>query len=188
VKRRRCINNMKVNIGTKNEAKVRAVKSAFSQYDFLKEAEIIPVSVLSGVADQPKSMEETVKGAKNRAINAFADCQYSFGLESGLVEVPGSANGFMDLCCCAIYDGKRFHLGLSCAFELPSAIQKMINEGMDITQASNAVGLSSNPRLGEAEGLIGILTKGRIKREEYTKQAVIMALIQLENPELYAKE
>ncbi|MBW6461687.1 MAG: DUF84 family protein [DPANN group archaeon] len=33
--------------------------------------------------------------------------------------------------------------------------------------------------------MIGILTKGRIKRKDYTKHAINIALIQLDNKELY---
>jgi non-canonical (house-cleaning) NTP pyrophosphatase len=35
--------------------------------------------------------------------------------------------------------------------------------------------------LGSAEGIIGVLTKGRLTRKEYVKQAITMALINLEN-------
>jgi len=61
----------------------------------------------------------------------------------------------------------------------------MLEEGLDMTQASNRAGLSTNPKLGSAEGLIGILTKGRITRKDYTKHALIMALAQIENSEIY---
>jgi len=45
--------------------------------------------------------------------------------------------------------------------------------------------LTENPKIGSAEGSIGVLTKDRIMRKEYIKQAVVMALIPMENKELY---
>jgi len=177
---------MKIFVGTKNEAKLDAVREVVASYASLKNAEIIGREVASEVADQPKSMRETVRGAKNRAKKVFGECDLSIGLESGLVEVPGSLNGFMDLGVCAIFNGEKFALGLSSGFECPPKVNSLIlNEGLDMTQACNKLGLTSNPKLGSAEGLVGILTKGRVTRKEYTKQSLKMALIQIENKELY---
>jgi len=177
---------MIINIGTANEAKVEAVKETISDYDILKDAKIVSLEVSSGVEDQPKTIEETIKGAKNRAKNAFKNCNYSIGLESGLMIVPETKTGYMDVCVCAIYDGKEFHLGFSSAFEYPKeAVRLVFEEGLDITQAFNKLKLTDNPRLGAAGGAIGILTKGRMKRKEYTKQAITTALIHLENPKLF---
>src|SRR5207247_1757153 len=88
--------------------------------------------VPSGVDNQPKSLEETVRGAINRAKGAIKDADYSFGLESGLIEVPYTKTGMMDLCVCAIYDGKNIHLGLSSAFELPKNVYSFVGSfGVD---------------------------------------------------------
>ncbi len=177
---------MKIIIGTKNSTKITAVKEIISDYDFLKNAEVGGTETESGIADQPKSLEETIRGAQNRAKNVFENCNYSLGIESGLMKVPETKSGYMDVCVCAIYDGKNFHLGLSSAFEYPKEITKLIVEGnLNATQAANEIGITKNPKLGSAEGIIGIITKGRITRKEYTKQAIRTALIHIENPELY---
>ena len=42
------------------------------------------------------------------------------------------------------------------------------------------LGITKNPQIGSEEGAIGIVTKGRLDRKEYTKQALRMALIHLE--------
>ena len=60
-----------------------------------------------------------------------------------------------------------------------------MEEGVHIDQAAFRTGLTKNNDIGEAEGVIGILTKGRVKRKDYNKQAIITALIHLENPELF---
>jgi inosine/xanthosine triphosphatase len=152
-------------------------------------AELNFVSVESEVSDQPKTFEESVRGAQNRARNAFSaesECDYSIGIESGLFEIPLSDGILGDLCVCVVFNGKDFTYGFSCGMELPKKISDlMMNDGLDMNQASNEAGLTKNPNLGEAEGLIGVLTKGRISRKRYTKQAVMTALIKLENGDIY---
>lgn len=179
---------MKLNVGSKNPVKVQAVEEATKNYDMLKGAQVVPVEVLSEVDDQPKSIEETIKGAMNRAKSAFKECDYSFGLESGLMKVPSAKSEYMNVSACAIFDGDEFHLGLSSAFEYPREVTRLVfEEGLDINQAFMKAGLSDNPKLGSFEGAIGLLTKGRLPRMEYEKQAVVMALVHLENSEVYRR-
>ncbi len=176
----------KINVGSKNPQKVEAVREVLNEYTDFKDSIVIGIEASSDVSDQPKSMDETIQGAMNRAKNCFSDCNYSVGLESGLMKVPNTKTGYMDVTCCVIFDGKEFHLGLSSAFEYPINVTKSVfDEGIDINQAFFKNGLTKNEKLGSAEGAIGYLTKGRIKRKDYTKQAIYMAMIHLENAELY---
>ena len=130
-----------------------------------------------------------IRGAKNRAKNAFAasdGCKYAFGIESGLFEAPGTQSGFLESSICAIYDGSNHYIGLSCGFEVPRPLLDLIlREKMSLSEACYHAGISSNPNLGSNEGLIGILTKGRMDRKKYTKQCIMTALIQLENSRFY---
>jgi inosine/xanthosine triphosphatase len=176
------LNNMKIIIGSKNKAKVEAVKEIVSEYPHLSNAIVEGVSSSSKVSDQPKSLEETIVGATNRAKGAFSNCDYSIGIESGLMHVPGSKSGYMDVCVCVIYDGAECHIGLSSAWEFPdpSITSLMIDDGLDMSQAINKAGMTSNPNIGSEEGAIGILTKGRLTRKAYTKEALRTALIHLE--------
>jgi inosine/xanthosine triphosphatase len=177
---------MKIIVGSKNPSKVEAVKEILNDYNDFSKAEVIGLEVSSGVDNQPKSLDETIKGAMNRAKACFIDCDYSIGLESGLMKIPHTKTGYMDFTCCAIFDGKNVCLGLSSCFEYPKEITRLVlEEGIDINQAFIKKGLTKNPKLGSAEGAIGFLTKGRVIRREYTKQAIQMALIHLENPDLY---
>jgi len=172
---------MQINIGTKNPVKVSALQEIIKEYAHLADAEIVPCDVSSDVSDQPKSLEETIIGATNRAKNAFKDCVYSFGIESGLMSVPSTKSGLMDVCVCAIYDGSELHLGLSSAWEVPQSVTNlMINDGLNMTDAALQAGYSTNPKLGSAEGLIGIVTKGRLTRNAYTKESIRTALIHID--------
>lgn len=173
---------MKVIVGSKNKVKINAVSEILREYPHLTSAEVSGAEASSGVSDQPKSLEETVQGAKNRAKAIFSENDYSIGIESGLMHVPGSKSGYMDVCICAIYDDSEFHIGLSSAWEFPdvSTTDLMIKDGLDMSQAINKAGMTKNSYIGSAEGAIGILTKGRMDRKEYTKQALRTALIHLE--------
>ena len=179
---------MVINVGTTNQAKFDAVKEIIVDHPHLKNAKVRSRRVSSDVQDQPKSLEETIKGAMNRARNVFVDCDLSIGIESGLMVVPNTETGYMDVCVCSIFDGTEFHIGLSSAFEYPKAMTDLVlNEGIDITQAANRLGFSSNEKLGSYEGMIGILTKGRVDRKAHAKQALVTAFIHLEHNHLWQK-
>ena len=170
-------------VGSKNEAKVDAVAEILLEYPHLSHAKVSGMEASSEVSNQPKSLDETIKGAMNRARNSFKHCDYSVGIESGLMHVPHSKGGYMDVCVAVIYDGKEFHIGLSSAWEFPDTrvTDLMIKDGLDMSQAINKVGLTNNPHIGREQGAIGILTKGRLDRKAYTKQALQTALIHLES-------
>ena len=57
----------------------------------------------------------------------------------------------------------------------------------DLSQACNRAGIVADEKLGEGQGLIGILTKGRVDRKEYTMQAIKTSLIFLENRKWFCK-
>lgn len=177
---------MKINIGTNNQRKVEAVEEAFKEYSEFKNAKVLRVEPSSEVSNQPRSLDETVKGAMNRARNAFLNCDLSLGLESGLLEVPHTKSGYMDICICAIYDGKDFHLGGSSVFEYPKKmIDLVFSKNYEIDQAAKESGFTDSSNIGKEQGVIGALTKGVLDRKGHCKQAVFTALIHLHNPEHY---
>ncbi|HLD00391.1 MAG TPA: inosine/xanthosine triphosphatase [Candidatus Nanoarchaeia archaeon] len=169
-----------LNVGSTNTVKIEAVREAVSRYNLFSPAIIKGIEVESGVSKQPKSLDEIIRGAVNRARNAFVNCDYSFGLESGQIEVPYTKTGYMYICACTIYDGKEFNFGLSPGFECPPEVTRLVlEEGLDLNEAFYKVGLTTNPNLGAGEGVISILTNGRVNRKDYTQYAVIMALIKV---------
>ncbi len=177
----------KIGIGTKNEVKVNALKETIKDYPFLAFASIVPREVPSEVAEQPKSLEETIRGAKKRAKNAFIGCDLSFGIEDGLIKVPETKTGYLNICVCAVYDVENYYLGMSSAFEYPEKIVKILfREGLDVNQAFFEAGLTKNKKIGSFEGAVGILTKGRWQRADTVKQSIISALVALDNKELYS--
>ncbi len=177
---------MMINVASKNPVKIEAVKEVLHSYPNLANYGVVGIETHSGVSEQPKSLEETVRGAINRSTAVFNNCVYSFGIESGLMKVPYTKTGSMSFCACAIYDGSNYYIGLSCAFEFPTKVTQMIYEqDIDGNEAFYRFGLTTNKKIGSSEGAIGVLTCGRVSRKDYTKQAIQMALIHLENKKLY---
>lgn len=165
-------------VASLNKNKINAVKEVFPSY------QVEGAACSSGVREQPLSLVETIKGAINRAKGVYGDCTYSVGIEDGISRVPETASGYMNFCCCAVYDGRRIYLGLGPAFEYPTVCtKKVVEDGITISEAFTP--LSGKPGIGYEEGIIGWLTGGRINRKDYTKHAVEMARIQIDNPGLY---
>lgn len=171
---------MKISVGSKNPNKIQAVKEAMVAFEPFRSAAFSGMSADSGVSDQPLGLEETLAGAQNRAKHAFVDCDFSVGLESGLVPVPLSQSGYMNLSACVIHDGRDMYAGLGPAFELPEEITRLVvDKDLELDEAIFQSGLSKNPRIGYSEGIIGILTKGVITRKDYMVPAVSMAMARL---------
>ena len=179
---------MKINVGSQNKTKIQAVLDAVNLYpNLFFEPNVTGIDVNVDVFGHPKNLEENIQGAIKRAKEAYIDCDYSFGLEGGLMEVPFTKTGFMEVGACAIYDGKNIHLGLSPAFEWPQKVNDLIISGKaDASQAFKQLNYTHHEKLGnEKGGIVGFLTGQKLTREDYTKYSIIMALIQLEQLELY---
>ncbi len=177
---------MIVTVGSTNETKVGAVREMIAQYPLFTGAEIVPVDVTVEQFGHPKNIEETVEGAVSRARQAFQECDYSFGIESGLMAVPYATSGYLEIGVCAIFDGKQFHIGAAPAFEWPrGVVERILEQGQDGSAAIRDAGFTDHQKIGTAGGVIGLLTNGRMNRKEQNKQAVMMALVQLEHPDKY---
>lgn len=177
---------MKVGVGSKNQTKVNAVAEILRDYPLFVSAEVNGMPVVVEEFGHPKSLEETVAGAIDRAKQAWEGNEYGFGIEGGLMSVPETKTGYMEVAVCAIYDGRQAHLGLSPACEWPlPVIDGILNKGLDGSQAMKVAGLTAEEKLGENKGFIDMVTKGRMDRTAFNKAAVMMALVHLENPEHY---
>mgnify|MGYP001615032503 CR=1 FL=1 len=176
---------MIINLGSKNPVKILALEEILNEYPLFTNFLVNSMSVDSGVSDQPLSINETIGGALNRAKNSFKECDYSVGIESGLMESIHARSGFFGFCACAIYNGIKINIGLSCAFEYPPTMMEFVKKKININEAAYKLGLTRELNVGYACGVISLLTFGRLNRKEYTKQAIRTALIPLENQRLY---
>lgn len=177
---------MKITVGSTNQAKIQAVIEVVHECALFTNPEVVGVDVSVEQFGHPVGIDAIVKGAMDRAKHAFLNCDLSVGIESGLLPVPHTKTGYVEIAVCAMYDGQQFHLGTSSGYEWPKAVAEMIVKGgKDGSQAMREVGLTSHEKIGIAEGAVGLLTKGKLNRTQQNKQAVIMALVPLENKEHY---
>ena len=166
---------IRVAVGSKNPSKIEGVRKA---YEYLGiDVEIIPVEARSGVSRQPKSIEETVKGALNRVLYSrnVVDADEYVGVESGLMYIP-YVDRVVDVTVAVIADRNlRISIGLSPAFEIPPDIVRRLY-GEDLELEDVVVEISGIENIGEKGGFISYLTGGKYERSELVRQAVLMAL------------
>jgi len=171
-------------IGSVNPVKVRGVRRAFEK--FFKYVEVVPVEVV-GVAAQPLSFEDVVRGAISRASEALKVCRgrsFGVGVEAGIFSF---ADRYFDVHAACIYDGSRRFLGFSPAFQVPSRFVELIRSG-EFKELEEVVDRQfGTEKIGEKGGLISLLTRGEVVREELVYYAVVMALVPLINRGLYSE-
>ena len=173
---------MLVRVGSTNTTRIEAVREAIAVCPLFAGAEVTGIEVTAEKFGHPVTLPIVVRGAMDRALQAFHDCAFSFGIEGGLMEVPHTNSGYMEIGACAIYDGKEYFLGLSPAHEWPKEVTNLIvHGGMDGSQALKAAGFTTHEKIGTVGGGISIFTNGRMTRKEYNRLAVAMALVRLEN-------
>jgi inosine/xanthosine triphosphatase len=196
-----------IRVGTQNPAKLAAVQDAFRPFarDGAKLL-LVPVRVVSGVAEQPMGWDEIVCGARNRARAAFesGDCVLAVGIEDGLVRLadereagslPPQFQAFFNVGCAWLTDGDREGHGFSSAFAYPPGClepavrdQAPIGDLFDELWRTQREGLAGPARVAASSrqsGNIGMLTQNRLERSAYGAQAVICALVRFLHTDLY---
>jgi len=175
---------LKVNVGSTNPSKIKAVRRIF-EYIFAFEIEIKGISVDSEVSPQPTD-DETIKGAINRAKNVLQDADYAVGIEAGLFW-NDEVKEYFDKAFCAIIDKYgNFTYGYSGGFTYPPRVIEMVKKGMEVGDAMEII--SGIKDIKKKMGAIGYLSKGKINREDFNAQAVLMAMIPRISHELYFSE
>lgn len=165
---------LKIIIGSKNPAKITAVKNAFQH----PEAEFIPLDVPSGVNEQPFSDEETIKGAMNRAVEALrlGNGDIGIGLEGGVQE---TSHGLLicnwgALACI----GKEPIIAGGARFLLPEEIAIRLRAGEELGPVMEDFAKQKNVR--KHEGAVGIFTNGEVNRVEMFTHLMKLLLGQFE--------
>ncbi len=175
---------MKVIVGSKNPVKIKATRNVLEK--IYGNVEVTGKDVDSEVPDQPFGINETIKGAVNRAKNAYSDdLDLSVGIESGLMETPGPITGYIDLQWCAIFDGEKITLGVSAGFEYPPEVIEEVLKGKEVGHVMDKVTGVDN--LGQKTGAVSYLSKGLLDRTENTEQCVLTAMIPRMNEGIYFK-
>ncbi|MBA4493819.1 DUF84 family protein [Paenactinomyces guangxiensis] len=151
---------MKVAVGSKNGTKVGAVEKAFQHLN----ATILPVSVPSGVPDQPLSDEETIQGAMNRARNARKEMEADIGvgLEGGVVQ---TAHGLFLCNWGALTDRNGIQVMAGGArIKLPDEFFIPLKKGKELSFVMEQY--TNQKNIGTNQGAVGIFTHGYVERQE----------------------
>lgn len=172
---------MKVAIGSKNPAKVEAVRLALAQV--WPDAELVPVAVSSGVSPMPMSDAECLAGARQRARAARTQTSANLGvgLEGGVNPEPA---GLMLLGWVVIVDANdREGIGSTARLPLPAAIASRLQAGEELGPLMDE--LLDTHKSNHRGGAIAALTAGLVPRAEAFAMAVAYALSPFVAPEFY---
>ena len=171
-----------VAVGSINPVKIAAVRAVISRV--APGATVDGVAVPSGVPDQPRGDEETIRGARARAVAARERlrAELGVGIEGGVVE---ERDGSMRTCAWAVvvsHDG-RSGTGGSLAMPLPPAVADAVRGGAELGHAMDAVtGLHDTKR---GQGAVGILTSGLIDRQRAYESLITYALAPFLTPSFW---
>lgn len=137
----------------------------------------------SGVSEMPLSLEETLKGAQQRALSVFEQgkVDLSVGVEGGLFQIDTRV--FLQSWTC-VFDGNEFHYGGSGSIEIPQPLAHSVLQngemlGDAIDKYSHKVDVRSN------QGTFGVLTDDLITREDSFELSAINAFIPYFNKKMY---
>ena len=119
----------------------------------------------------------------NMQRSAAGTCDFGVGIEAGMYPVSEVETEYMDASICAIYDGEKYYIGFSPSFEYPQNAVNRVLQGEEIGYMHDIFGNTAKGR----KGAIGVLTDGRIYRDELEEYAVMMALTKIVSKEIYNK-
>lgn len=172
----------RVAVGSTNPVKIGAVRAVLAMV--APSATVESVAVASGVPDQPWGDEETIRGARTRAIGAMraVGAQLGIGLEGGVVQAE---DGSLRTCAWAVVvdtEG-RTGTGGSLAMPLPPAVARAVREGAELGHAMDSLTGAHDTKRGA--GAVGILTSGLIDRQRAYETLVTYALAPFLSAELW---
>lgn len=171
----------KVYISSESPVKHEAVKSAFERMGITVDIEAVPMP--SGVNEQPKSMDETYEGARNRhallvdAIGSRATSAYLITIESGIFTPRAEHNYFGTTTLFVDYGDER-HVGIDVDIEFPKHMTDRVpSEFKDLGELVKTEygATTSDP--------FPYVTNGKMTRAKVIEDALHRVLIQFETVE-----
>ena len=173
---------MKVAVGSRNPAKLQAVRKAILRV--WPEAQVEGVNVPSGVSEMPMSDAECLAGARNRARAAreALAADLGVGLEGGAHEQDDT---LLLIGWAAVYaaDGREGVAGTA-RLPLPARIAGRVADGEELGPVMDE--LLDEHKSNHRGGAVGALTAGLVVRAEAFAMAVSYALAPFVAPEFYS--
>lgn len=179
----RRVKPLRVNVGSTNPAKVKAVRAVLQRLRF--PARVRGLQVPSEVSDQPFE-HQALEGAMNRARAALREADLGIGIEAGLVW-SSVLSDYFDVQYCAVVDrAGRITVGHGPGFTYPPPVVEQVKSGSTVGDAMGS--LTGIAGIGSKQGAIGYLTAGKFDRETLSESAVLMAMVPRIRRELYGKK
>lgn len=161
---------MKVAVGTKNKAKVQAVKAVVTQF---YGASIETLAVASDVSEQPMTNEETRQGAINRARHARneGNADLGFGLEGGVTLIDGQ----LYICnWVALATPQRIYTAAGAQLPLPPIVADAVLAGEELGPVMERYAQQKDVR--QNQGAIGIFTDGLVTRQQMFEHILLLVI------------
>ncbi len=172
---------MLVVLGSTSPVKINATKQAFEAY--FDNVEVKGIEVPSGIKPFPTSEEETFQGAFNRAkaVSEIEQADFYVGLEGGLQTLKGHT--IVKQIAVILYEGKT-GVGVSSGYTMPETLIEKLDMTSDESRKILDRYFGQNEILSK-EGIVGVLTNGKLNRTSISSDAVICALTRFINPQHY---
>ena len=174
----------KVIIASTNPVKINCTKSAFEKLFPEVEFTFEGLNAPSGVPDQPMGTEQTILGARNRALNvrmAKPEADYWVGIEGGIIDEDGDM--ISQAWVVVINKHGLESKAATGTFKLPKQMAEDIRNGIEMGAAADK--LHGTVNVKQDIGTVGLLTHGALNRTDYYVHACLLALIPFKNPGLY---
>ena len=130
----------------------------------------------SGVSEQPRSDDETRRGARNRARNACelqAEADFWVGLEGGIETIDEQLMAFAWMA--VLGSTGQFSEARTVTLPLPPEVRTLVSRGLELGDANDRVFSTVNSK--QQGGAFGLLTNGLYTRESVYTEALVMALV-----------
>ena len=164
---------MKIAVGSKNPAKLKAAKTVVVKIFPKQKIKIVGVEVDSGVSKQPKSDDEAIKGAINRAKKALkiSGADYAIGMEGGMHKI---GNGWYESGWIAVVDKHgNIGLGSSARWQVSKKISSELLKGKELMEVVKA--LTNRSDVHTKEGIMGLITNGHLPRHVAYSHGILFA-------------
>ncbi|MEZ0289880.1 MAG: inosine/xanthosine triphosphatase [Sulfolobales archaeon] len=167
---------IRVAVGSENEVKLRGVSRAFRVL-MNEDVEVLGLSI-SETPPQPVGLREIVYYACYRAESCIerSEADYYVGVEAGfhVVESGGESIIINIHVACVIDRSRERYYGFSQAFEITREIyEESLAHGELDRYLEKVLGYRD---IGSSVGLIGVVTRNRLTREDLVYGAVSMAI------------
>ncbi|TSC76887.1 MAG: NTPase [Parcubacteria group bacterium Gr01-1014_31] len=174
---------MRVIVGSNNPVKQAAVQDAFNKVWPDEVVRVECAAAPSGVADQPMSSDESIRGALARANFALRqhDADFGVGLEGGVQSI---GTRWFSMGWAVVVD-RNGRLGVGSSFQvpLPPAIVARLQRGDELGAVDDELFGMTNSK--QQQGYFGLITNGRLTRTVGYRDAVIAALAPFLHLELF---